>query len=69
MDDKIEKFNLPKDTKKYVDYKEMLKAEKPELVAICTESGKHGQIAFDCIEVGANLIMKSQSLYHLKKQI
>lgn len=27
MDDKIEKFNLPKDTKKYVDYKEMLKAE------------------------------------------
>ncbi|RBP69092.1 putative dehydrogenase [Alkalibaculum bacchi] len=58
MDNIIEKFNLPTDTKKYVNYKEMLQAEKPELVGICTESGKHGQIALDCIEAGANLIIE-----------
>jgi predicted dehydrogenase len=54
----INNFNLPTDTKKYIDYKVMLQAEKPELVAICTESGKHGQIALDCIEAGANLIIE-----------
>ena len=58
MDETIKKFELPDNTKKYVDYKEMLRTEKPELVAICTESGKHGQIALDCIEAGANLIIE-----------
>lgn len=58
MDDTIGKFNLPADTKKYVDYKEMLQAEKLDLVAICTESGKHGYIALDCIESGINLIIE-----------
>lgn len=58
MDTIIHEFNLPNVVKKYVDYKEMLKNEKPELVAICTESGKHGQIALDCIEFGANLIIE-----------
>ena len=45
MDTTIQNFNLPSETKKYLNYKEMLQNEKPELVAICTESGKHGQ---DC---------------------
>lgn len=58
MDEKMEKFNLPKSTPKYTDYKEMLEKEKPELVAICTESGKHGKIALDCIEAGVNLIIE-----------
>lgn len=58
MDDAIEKFNLPTNMKKYYNYKEMLKVEKPELVAICTESGKHGHIALNCIEAGANLIIE-----------
>ncbi|WP_028830138.1 Gfo/Idh/MocA family protein [Proteocatella sphenisci] len=58
MEDTIDNFKLPKDTKKFIDYKEMLKSIKPELVAICTESGKHGQIALDCIEAGANLIIE-----------
>ena len=58
MDDAIEKFNIPTNAKKYVDYKDMLLAERPELVAICTESGKHGTIALDCIETGANLIIE-----------
>lgn len=58
MDLTIQKFNLSCETKQYVDYKEMLQNEKPELVAICTESGKHGQIALDCIDAGANLIIE-----------
>ncbi|MGN7299114.1 Gfo/Idh/MocA family protein [Ferdinandcohnia sp. SAFN-114] len=58
MEDKLQKFNLPKSPNLYTDYKEMLEKEKPELVAICTESGKHAAIALDCIEAGANLIIE-----------
>lgn len=58
MEDKISKFNLPQSTPQYIDYKELLEKEKPQLVAICTESGKHGQIALDCIEAGSNLIIE-----------
>lgn len=58
IDETIEKFNLSNKIKKYVDYKLMLEKEKPELVAICTESGKHGKMALDCIEANANLIIE-----------
>lgn len=54
----ISKFNLPHDVRQYIDYKEMLKKEKPQLIAICTESGKHGRIALDCIDAGSNLIIE-----------
>ena len=57
MHDKILKFELdPIHT--YTDYKHMLEEEKPELVAICTESGKHAQIALDCIDAGCNVIIE-----------
>lgn len=58
IDETIEKFNLSNKIKKYVDYKLMLEKEKPELVAICTESGKHGKIALDCVEANANIIIE-----------
>ncbi|ESU34221.1 oxidoreductase [Bacillus sp. 17376] len=58
IDDKISKFNLPDTVAKYTDYKEMLEKEKPELIAICTESGNHASIALDCIEADANLIIE-----------
>lgn len=58
IDDKFTKFNLSDNIKKYTDYKDMLVKEKPELVAIATESGKHAQIALDCIEAGCNLIIE-----------
>ena len=58
MEDKILKFKLPDTIKQYTDYKVLLEKEKPELVAICTESGKHGAIALDCIEAGCNLIIE-----------
>lgn len=58
VNDKIIKFDLPHTVKQYLDYKEMLVNEKPDLVAIATESGKHAQIALDCIEAGCNLIVE-----------
>lgn len=59
MKDKMLKFRLPDSVNCYTDYKEMLTREKPELVAIATESGKHAQIAVDCMTIGhANLIIE-----------
>lgn len=58
MDEKIEKFKLTSSVKKYTDYKEMLIKEKPDLVSISTESGKHAQIAIDCIEAGCHVIIE-----------
>ena len=59
MKDKMIKFKLPASVKCYEDYKDMLEKEKPELVAIATESGKHAQIAIDCMTIGhANVIIE-----------
>jgi UDP-N-acetyl-2-amino-2-deoxyglucuronate dehydrogenase len=58
MRDKADKFNLPDNVNLYTDYKLMLEKEKPELVAIATESGKHAGIALDCIEAGCNVIIE-----------
>lgn len=47
------------ETERYADYQQMLQ-EHPEieLVAIATESGKHAQIALDCIDAGVNVIVE-----------
>lgn len=58
MDATINDFNLSNETKKYLNYKDMLKNENLDLIAICTESGKHGQIALDCIDSNVNLIIE-----------
>lgn len=58
-EDKILKFDL--DSEKvnvYENYKEMLEKEKPELVAVATESGKHAAIALDCIAAGCHVIIE-----------
>lgn len=57
MKETIERFSL-KNVKSYVNYKEMIESERPELVAIATESGKHAEIALFCIENGCNLIIE-----------
>lgn len=57
MNEKSDKFGLEK-VRKYTDYKELLEKEKPELVAIATESGKHATIALDCINAGCNVIVE-----------
>lgn len=57
--DKINKFGLQDSgIPVYTDYHEMLEKEKPELVAIATESGKHAGIALDCLDYGCNLIIE-----------
>ena len=58
-DELVKKLEL-KDTDytHYTDYHEMLEKEKPELVAIATESGEHARIALDCLEAGANIIIE-----------
>lgn len=53
-----EKFYLSGHTKKYTDYMKMLENEEINLIAICTESGKHGEIALECIDRGINLIIE-----------
>ncbi len=58
MDEKIKAFHLPDTVKQYEDYREMLAAERPELVAISTESGKHAAIALDCLNAGCHLIIE-----------
>lgn len=58
MIDKIKKFDLSSDIPQYTDYVQMLEQEKPQLVAIATESGKHAGIAIDCIRHGCNVIIE-----------
>lgn len=58
MRDKELKFELEESVHQYTDYLEMLQKEKPELVAIATESGKHAKIALDCMDYGCNLIIE-----------
>lgn len=53
-----EKYPLIKNVKFYKDYKKLLEEQKPELVAIATESGKHADIAVDCINAGCNVIIE-----------
>lgn len=57
LEDKAYRFGLG-EVNQYTDYHEMLSNEKPELVAIAAESGKHAEIALDCIAAGCNVIIE-----------
>lgn len=60
MNDLLEKYNLDINTiiKKYTDYKQLIKEEKPDVVSIATESGSHAEIALYCIEQNVNVIIE-----------
>lgn len=58
MDQLIAQFNLPSSVKTYTCYKEMLEKERIDLIAICTESGKHASIALHCLDFGVHLIIE-----------
>lgn len=59
IDTLLGKFNLKNyNIKKYDDYKKMLECEKPQLVAVATDSGKHARIALDCLNKGCNVIVE-----------
>ena len=63
----LEKVGVEKNKyRRYTDYKEMLEKERPKLVAIATESGKHAQIALDCLYYGANVIIEKPIALSLK---
>ncbi len=66
MDDKIRKFELAQQVRYYTNYKEMLEKEKLDLVAIATESGKHAQIALDCMDYNCNLIIEKPIALSIK---
>ena len=40
----------------FTDYREMLSKLKPDIVTIATESGKHPEIAIDCLNAGCHVI-------------
>ena len=44
--------------RRFENYQAMLDEVKPELVAICTESGSHAAIALDCINAGCHVIIE-----------
>ncbi len=58
MEDKALKFKFDHHVKRYTDYMNMIECEKPQLVAICTDSGKHAQIAMECIRKGIHCIIE-----------
>lgn len=60
METLLQKYSLEKETgiRRYIDYKELLAAEKPALVSIATESGIHAEIALACINAGVNVIIE-----------
>lgn len=62
-------FSEVAEVAEYTDYKEMLEIEKPELVAIATESGEHAKIAVYCLEHGANVIIENRLLFLWRMQI
>ena len=66
MEDKVLKFKLSESVHKYTDYIEMLEKEKPDLVAICTESGTHAAIAIECIQHGCNCIVEKPIALSIK---
>ncbi len=55
--DKMAKFDL-QNVNTYTNYRIMIEKERPDLVAIATESGKHASIAIDCIKAGCNIIIE-----------
>lgn len=42
----------------YTDHRRLLSECAPELVAVATSSGAHAQIALDCIDSGANVLVE-----------
>lgn len=60
MEEILKKHELNQDETihRYTDYKELIEAEKPELVSIATESGSHAEIALYCIEKGVHVIIE-----------
>ncbi|MFH0961322.1 MAG: Gfo/Idh/MocA family oxidoreductase [archaeon] len=44
--------------KKYIDYKELLSKEKPDLVSVCVPTNAHAQVTIDCLRAGAHVLVE-----------
>ena len=65
MDETIKTFHL-EGVKNIRTTGKCSRQEKPDLAAICTESGKHAAIALDCIAAGVNLIIEKPIALSMK---
>ena len=50
----------------YTDYREMLKNQKIDIVTIATESGKHKEIAVNCLNAGCHVICEKPMALSVK---
>ena len=48
-----EKFAI---AKRYVDYKEMLKVEKPDIVSVCVSNFLHKEVCIECFKAGCHVL-------------
>lgn len=60
MESLLVRCKLDKDSSitRYTDFTAMLEKEKPQLVAVATESGLHAKIALSCLDAGTNVIIE-----------
>lgn len=50
----------------YTDYREMLRAEKPDVVSVCTPNALHAQMTVDALEAGAHVLCEKPLATTLK---
>ncbi len=58
IDIALDKCGYSKAINKYTDYREMIIKERPDLVAIATDSGIHAEIGLFCLEHDCNVIIE-----------
>jgi len=58
MDAALNKAEITGNVAKYTDYRELIDKEKPDLVAIATDSGSHAEIGLYCLSHGAHCIIE-----------
>ena len=67
MEEILEKAELTdKNIPNYLDYKDLVEKESPELVSIATESGSHAEIAKYCIQKGIHCIIEKPMAMNIK---
>ncbi|MEG2039307.1 MAG: Gfo/Idh/MocA family oxidoreductase [Oscillospiraceae bacterium] len=58
IDESLQKAGYSGNVERYSDYKKMLYEIKPDITAIATPSGTHGEIGIDCLNAGCHVIIE-----------
>jgi predicted dehydrogenase len=66
IDHYLEKSKTSMKPNKYINYKEMLKFEKIEVLTISTDSGSHAEIALHALNLGINVIIEKPMALSVK---